>query len=186
VLCVAFFSAEKGQETLFDAWLASRTAVGDMALVFAGATRSASQEVDATIAERIRAKARALGVAYRVRFVEQAHDVERLYHAADVFVLPSSREGAPNVVLEAMACGLPAIVSRLPGVTDALIEDGRNGVLIEMGDRAALSAAIADVMRDPEGARRLGTCARATVERDFAIGRVADQYLDLYRSLIIP
>jgi glycosyltransferase involved in cell wall biosynthesis len=184
VLCVAFFSAEKRQEALFDAWLDSRTAAGDIALVFAGATRSASGEVDGTIAERIVARARELGLAGRLRLVEHASEIERLYDAADVFVLPSSREGAPNVVLEAMACGLPTIVSRLPGVTDALIDDGQNGILVDVDDRRALAGAIATVLGDRELAHRLAARARETAERRFGIERVAEQYLNMYRGLI--
>ena len=184
VLCVGFFSSEKRQEALFEAWLDSRAIAGDTAIVFAGATRSPSEEVDGTIAERIVARARALGIDDRVRLVEQALDIERLYDAADVFVLASSREGAPNVVLEAMASGLACVVTRLPGVTDAMIDDGRSGILVEKDDRRALAAALTTVLRDRDLARRLGARAREAVERTFAIERVADQYLEMYRVLV--
>jgi len=184
VLCVGFFSPEKRQEALFDAWLGSRATAGDTAIVFAGATLSASEEVDGTIAERIVARARELGIDDRVRLIEHAPDIERLYDAADVFVLPSIREGAPNVVLEAMASGLPCIVTRLPGVTDAMIDDGRSGILVEKDDRQALAAALTTVLRDRDLAQRLGSRARETVERRFAIERVADQYLEMYRGLV--
>jgi glycosyltransferase involved in cell wall biosynthesis len=183
VLCVGFFSAEKQQEVLFDAWLESRAAAGETALVFAGARRSTNNEVDPSLADRIVAKAGRLGVGAGVHVIDETLDIERLYRAADVFVLPSSREGAPNVVLEAMACGLPCIVARLPGVTDALIDDGQNGILVEVGDRRALAAALTTVLGDDELARRMGACARQTVERSFSIDRVADRYLEMYKTL---
>jgi glycosyltransferase involved in cell wall biosynthesis len=184
VLCVGFFSSEKRQEALFDAWVESRAATGDTAIVFAGATRSASEEVDGSIAERIVARAQAIGIADRVRLVEHVSDVERLYDAADVFVLPSSREGAPNVVLEAMASGLPSIVSRLAGVTDALIDSGRDGLLVDVADRRGFADAIATLVGNRELAKQLGRRARETVERSFSIDRVADAYLGMYRTLL--
>src|SRR5207245_3252238 len=116
--------------------------------------------VDGRIAYRSAERARTLGIADRVKFVEHAADIERLYDAADVFVLPSTREGAPNVVLEAMASGLPCIVTRLPGVTDAMIDDGRNGILVEKDDRQALAAALTTVLRDRDLAQELGPRAR--------------------------
>ena len=184
ILCVGFFSGEKQQQTLFQAWVESRAATGETALAFAGATSSTNDEVDPSIAARLLAKARELGLAPRIHLIEKRLDVERVYQAADLFVLPSTREGAPNVVLEAMACGLPCIVARLRGVTDALIEDGESGVLVDPGDTAAFAAAIAAVVRDDAFARRLGTNARNAVARRFAIERVADRYLDLYNGLL--
>ena len=184
ILCVGFFSGEKQQQVLFDAWVESRAATADTALTFVGATGSTNSEVDPSIAVRLLASARALGLAARFHLIEKRLDIERVYQAADVFVLPSTREGAPNVVLEAMASALPCIVSRLPGVTDALIEDGQNGVLVEPGDRQALAAAITAVVRDPALARRLGANARTAVARRFAIDRVANEHIDMYRSLL--
>jgi glycosyltransferase involved in cell wall biosynthesis len=183
ILCVAFFSAEKQQEVLCDAWLDSRTRGGDTALAFVGAAHARHQEVDPSIADRIAARAAQAHAAGRLHFIEQALEIEKLYQAADLFVLPSSREGAPNVVLEAMACGLPCIASRIAGVTDALIEDGQNGLLVEVGDRVGLSRAIEAVLGDRMLARRLGASARESASRTFGIDRVARQYLETYRVL---
>lgn len=183
ILCVAFFSAEKQQEALFEAWVDSRATSGDSLLVFAGA-RGGHAEADPSIADRIAARAHALGLDAHVFFIDQRLDVERVYQAADVFVLPSTREGAPNAVIEAMASGLPCIVSHLPGVTDALIDDRRDGILVDAGDRRALAEAIAAVVCDRTLAARLGSSARETAARRFGIDRVANDYLTMYRTLL--
>ena len=63
-------------------------------------------------------------------FRAATHEIENYYRAADLVVMPSLREGLPNVLLEAMACGLPVVASRLPGSTDMVITDGVNGRLV--------------------------------------------------------
>jgi glycosyltransferase involved in cell wall biosynthesis len=181
VIFVGFFSADKQPRVLFDAWLESRSAAGSPVLVFVGATRSSYFEIDARIADDIERAARALNVADDVRMVGATHDVATYLKAADVFVLPSRREGLPVALLEAMACGLACIASRLPGSTDVIIEDQRNGFLVPPGDVAALSAAIAALLPDAALRERIGAAARATVVERYSSASVADRWLDMYQ-----
>lgn len=74
-------------------------------------------------------------------------DLIRLYHQAQIFVLPSYHEGLPMAILEAMACGLPVVSTRVGGIPE-VIEDGENGFLINPGDRQALLAAISTLLAD--------------------------------------
>jgi glycosyltransferase involved in cell wall biosynthesis len=97
--------------------------------------------------------------------------------------MPSVREGMPNVLLEAMACGLPVVASRLPGSTTTLIDDDGNGLLCPVGDVAAFTAAIGRVLQDGALGARLGTAARATIEDRYRIELVAEQWLAVYREL---
>ena len=183
VLFVGFFSTEKQPDVLFEAWARLPR---ETTLVLVGATRSKYREVDPALAPRIRNEAQRRGLASRVRFVEQTTSIEEYVRAADVYVLPSSREGLPLALLEAMACGLPCIASRLPGSTDAIIEDGVNGVLIPPGDVVALSAALARLLDRPDEAAAMGARARETVAERFSIVRTAQRYLDLYQRLAAP
>ncbi len=184
VLFVGFFSRDKRPDLLFEAWAAlARSTTPDSVLVFVGATRSPYYEVDVTLADGIRRDAATLGVADRLRFVEPTLEIERFQRAADIFVLPSVREGMPNALLEAMASGTACIATRLEGVTDLLIEDGRNGVLVPPDDVTALEHALHGLMVDPARASGLGREARRTVEAQYGVDRVAARYLEAYQEL---
>ena len=182
ILFVGFFSDDKQPHVLFDAWRRLGTRGGT--LVFVGATRSHYYEIDATLADRLRAEAASFG--NRVVFVERADTIEQYYGAADIFALPSRREGLPNALLEAMASGLGCIASHLPGVTDTLIEDGVSGTLVAPGEPSALARALDVLLADTAMRQRFGAAARATVARSYGIEATALAYLDLYGALNSP
>jgi len=182
---VGFFSLDKQPRVLFDAWLQLQTTRRiDATLLFVGATESTYFEVDNAIAPAMQADAAAAGVADRLRFAGVTRDVPACLRAADVFVLSSRREGLPVALLEAMACGLPCVASRLPGSTDAIIEDGVNGLLTPPGDVEAIANAIERLLRDAAERRRLGAAARATIVQRYSSGSVADRWLDAYQSVM--
>lgn len=184
VLFVGFFSRDKRPDLVFEAWRALvRSGAPDSVLVFVGATRAPYYEIDRSLADDIRDRAAAAGVADRIRFVEATDEIERFHRAADIFVLPSVREGMSNALLEAMASGVPCIAARLEGVTDVVIEDGRNGVLVPPDDAVALERALRRIVENRPWAACLGREARRTVEARYALERVATRYLDAYRDL---
>ncbi len=185
VLFVGFFSQEKRPHLLFEAWanLARSTAL-ETTLVLVGATRSPYYEVDERLAEDIRSRASVLEVDDRIRFIESTHEIERLYRAADMFVLPSVREGLPNVLLEAMASGVACIATRLENVTDSVIEDGRNGLLVPADDVPALEHAMRRLIDDPALTARLGQEARRTIVARYGLDQVAGRYFAAYRELL--
>jgi glycosyltransferase involved in cell wall biosynthesis len=184
VLFVGFFSREKRPDLLFDAWARLATSLApDSTLVLVGATRSTYYEIDGQLAVRIREQARAAGLERRLLFVEATHEIEKFYRAADVFVLPSTREGLPNVLLEAMASGTACVATRLAGVTDTLIHDEQNGLLVPPDDGPALEGALGRLLQDPGFASRLGADARRTVEAGYALDKTAGEYLEAYRRL---
>ena len=181
VLFVGFFSQDKQPRVAFDAWMTlwDHHRI-DTTLLFVGATKSAYFEVDDTLADRMRSDAEASGRADRLRFTGMTHAVHDYMRAADVFVLPSRREGLPVALLEAMSCGLPCVASRLPGATDTIISHGENGLLVPVGDAAAVADALATVLRDAPLAATLGARARATVRERFANTDVAGEWLKAY------
>ena len=115
-----------------------------------------------------------------VRFVGVQPDPRPYLWAADALVLPSVREGMPNSLLEAMACGLPCIAPASAGGDELL--DAETGIVPPSNERADLAAALRDLAADPARRRRLGDAARARVRR-FGIDEVAERYEQLYSEL---
>jgi glycosyltransferase involved in cell wall biosynthesis len=119
-------------------------------------------------------EASALRLSERVRFRGPLGQsgLFAAYRASTVLCVPSriladgDRDGIPNVIAEAMACGLPVVATRVSGIPE-LVRDEVNGVLVEPDDERALAAAVLRVSRDHDLARRLGESGRATVAAQF-------------------
>jgi glycosyltransferase involved in cell wall biosynthesis len=181
VLFVGFFSRDKRPDLLYDAWAQAAMANASI-LVFVGATRSTYQEVDPELVGALRARAAASGLGDRVVFAEPTLAIEKYFRAADVYVLPSIREGLSLALLEAMSSGAACVATRLPGSTDVLIEDGVSGLLVAADDRDGFAAAIRLLLDDRERAARFGAAARRTVVERYAIQQTAGVWLSAYQE----
>ena len=112
-----------------------------------------------------------------------------LYRAADLFVLPAVHDskgnvdGLPNVILEAMASGLPVVASGISGIPLA-VEHERTGLLVPEQDAAALSAAILDLLSNPERAKGMGERGRRKAEAELTWDAVAARYREGYVSAL--
>lgn len=135
--------------------------------------------------ERARETARELGVAGSVTVHEwlSADDVAGLLADADVLALPSENEGQPMVVLEAMSRGLAVVATRVGGIPE-LVAEGREGLLVEPHEPAALAAALAEVLGDPARRRELGEAAARRARAEFAADAVAARIDALYRDVL--
>jgi glycosyltransferase involved in cell wall biosynthesis len=184
VLFVGFFSRDKRPDLLFRAWRRLPSGPDRPKLVYVGATGAGYYEIDESLAGRIRAEAAACGCPGDVVFAEPTNEVERYFRAADLFVLPSAREAHPLALLEAMACGLPSIATRLPGATDAIIEDGVDGRLVPVDDEPALADALRGLLADRGAARSIGARARETVLERYDIRKTAEKWLAAYHTVL--
>ncbi|MEI6070396.1 MAG: glycosyltransferase family 4 protein [Verrucomicrobiae bacterium] len=108
---------------------------------------------------------------------------ERYMAAGDVFVLPSHREGFGSTIIEAAAVGLPAVASRIYGLTDAVV-DGITGILHDPCDVAGLFDAMARLAEDEDLRRAMGNAARLRAEKDFAMETVTRHVLDFYEEVL--
>jgi glycosyltransferase involved in cell wall biosynthesis len=117
-----------------------------------------------------------------VLLVSGAEDVAPYLAASDVFVLPSRFEGLSNALLEAMSCGLPVISTRVGGSKD-VIQDGVNGLLVDVDNEEQLAGAMGRVLEDRQMAESLGKNARETVKAKHDISKIADAYIVLYMNL---
>jgi len=119
----------------------------------------------------------------RVRFFDETDQPQDFMAAADVLCLPSYREGIGVVIIEAAACGVPAVASRIYGIVDAL-QEGRTGLLHPVGDVAALTTELLRIVDDSELRRSLGSAARLYVEREFSVDRMVAAHLSFYTELL--
>jgi phosphatidylinositol alpha-1,6-mannosyltransferase len=134
---------------------------------------------------RLRSEARRLGIESAVLFAgaRPPHELPSYYAAADVFALPSSFDNSPNVLLEAMACELPVVATRVGGVP-RYVQDGQNGLLVEPGQPAALAAALARVLDDPALRARLVAGGLEQVRQGRSWQASARKLIDLYQRLL--
>ncbi len=133
--------------------------------------------------EKLVRMADALHLGEQVAFSGVADDIPVRLQASAVLVLPSLSEGLSNVVLEAMACGLPVVATRVGGTAE-LLEDNVTGILVEPGSPEKLCEALWRVLDDVKFSESLGRRAWEKVESCFAMSRVIDGYRDLYRKLL--
>jgi glycosyltransferase involved in cell wall biosynthesis len=127
----------------------------------------------------------ALGDRVQIRAEQPRAEIARLLSDADVFVLPTWREGFPNVVLEAMAAGL-AIVTTPVGEIPQLIEHEISGLLVPVRDAIALRAALARLIADEPLRQRLGAAARTRATTRYAAEPVLAQLSAIYGELLHP
>jgi glycosyltransferase involved in cell wall biosynthesis len=175
VLCVFVgrLVPQKNPEALLDIWRARPPGEAHLLLVGDGPLRSA-------LAARIAADRS----GDRVTLVGATCDSASYLRASDLFVLPSRAEGMPNALLEALACGLPAVATDVPGSREVLEGGGDAGRLVPVGDPTALAEAIARLVRDPAMRQGLGLRASAAVRERYDIHRVVDRYLAVYGELL--
>jgi glycosyltransferase involved in cell wall biosynthesis len=125
-------------------------------------------------------------LSIRARYLGWVSDdvsLARIYSAADVFVLPSIQESLGYTVMEAMACGTPCVAFNQGGVPD-LIDHQHNGYLATPFNPADLAQGIIWVLENEERGKKLSLHSRQKVEREFAVGKVAERHITLYRELL--
>lgn len=120
-----------------------------------------------------------LGLAGRVRLLGHRDDVSQVLAALDVFALPSRSEGMSNTLLEAMAAGLPAVVTRVGGNPE-ILRDAIDGELVGDDDAAAFAQALGRLARDPSRRAAMGESARRRVAEAFSIEAMVERYARYY------
>ncbi len=114
----------------------------------------------------------------------ERRDIPAWLRGLDVFVLPSLSEGISNTVLEAMACGLPVLATRVGGNPE-LVQEGYSGLLLPPGDALAMAAALIRMADDEIGRRAMGRGGRQLVEQRFSLDAMVAAYRGLYDELTL-
>jgi glycosyltransferase involved in cell wall biosynthesis len=131
----------------------------------------------------MRELAASLGLAERVHFLGNRRDVPDLLGAMDIFVLPSHSEGVSLAVLEAMAAGLPVIVSEVGGLPE-IVRHEENGLLIPPKDPEALAKSLAQLLDSPDLAKRLGAKAREHIQEKYSLEQMSRAVNEAYDELV--
>jgi glycosyltransferase involved in cell wall biosynthesis len=173
VACVARLTADKGHRDLIAGMPALVSRFPRLSLLLAG---------EGPLRETLAEQAAALGVEEHVRFLGHVADVRGVLAAADVFVLPSYREGLPNAVLEAMAMEVPVVATDTDGTAEAVL-DGQTGCLVAPGDSEGLARAVTRVLEDDRARAALVQGARQLVSARFDMERAADELEALLRRV---
>jgi len=113
-----------------------------------------------------------------IELIGEVENMPNFYRSIDIFVLPSYREGMPNVLLEAMATGLPCVATNIPGACE-LVESGEDGILVSPKNSKELASAL-QRMVDKKERKRMGRKARKKITKKFSADKMASKYENVF------
>jgi glycosyltransferase involved in cell wall biosynthesis len=168
----------KGLETLLDAFERVAGDVKDLRLLLVGSGEGQALSIE----DELRRRAGEAGLADRVLFTGRVDRVEDALRAADLFVFPSVFEALGISLVEAAACGLPAVASRTGGIVD-VVDDGRSGLLVGPADATALAEGLRALGTDPDRRGAMGREARRIALARFDERDSLDRYRAVFREV---
>jgi len=173
---VGRLAPEKGLDTLLSAWPIVRASFPEARLTLVG---------EGPERPRLEVLSRSLGIADSVELPGSADSeaVSNRLRQSDLFFLPSREEGMSVALLEAMALGIPAVASSIPG-NRRILAEFKQGRLAPVDDPAGLASVIVEQWTDFDRAYHMSRAARLRVEREYSISVVARKHLELFRQLI--
>jgi glycosyltransferase involved in cell wall biosynthesis len=173
ILFIGRLTREKGIETVLEAW--DRMKSPPLLRIIG----------DGPLREKVECAARQQGEKCIEYFGNRPHEevIARLKQAS-VFLLPCEwYEGFPHTILEAYACGVPIIASRIGTLADVVL-DGKTGILFEPGNAADMAAKLEAILEDPEKLRVLGNAGRREYETKYTGRRIYEELFSIYTGLM--
>jgi glycosyltransferase involved in cell wall biosynthesis len=178
VLMLANLAPHKGQMTAIRAIGELRRRGVDAQCWLVGEERGG----DGSYSQALQTLATELGVGAAVRFLGFRTDIVDLLHAADAFILPSTREGLPLSILEAQAAGVPVVASTIPGVLE-LVDDGQTGFVVPSDDAVGYADRLMLLASQPDLRGRLIAAAEERVRREHSWQTFEDRMFAVYASI---
>jgi glycosyltransferase involved in cell wall biosynthesis len=182
LLYAGSITRRKGVHRLLEAWHSLAPGHPDVHLVIAGPRPENRLAVDEAYNQTLQRLIAGSGAPERVHFPGLVPGIELFMRAADLVLLPSSREGMPNVVGEAMASGVPVVTTPFDGLSSEFGEAGVHYVLTRF-DPTAIASDIASLLGAPERRAEIGNRGRDWVERHLTMALSIDRYAGLYHEL---
>jgi len=167
----------KGLDILLAGWPTIIKHFPDTYLVIVGSGSDQSDSVEGVMKKKVIDEG-----LKRILFAGETKTPEHFFRIADVFVFPSRREGFPNVLMEALASGLPVVASRIGGVT-AVLKNSDAGLTFAPEDPVDLSRKVIKVLKDIGLAKEKGKLARDFMLREYSFQFISHQYVHLYSRL---
>lgn len=179
--CYGRIRAQKGTDAFVDAMIEVLPDCPDVCAIVMGRATEAYQAFERGLREKVMAA----GLEDRILFKPEVpvHEIADWYKVLDLFIAPQRWEGFGLTPLEAMACGVPVVATRV-GAFEELIRDGETGALIPADDIPAMTLAARDYLQDPAKMLLQGEAARAHVEASFGLEREAAAITAVYRRLL--
>lgn len=174
ICCVGRLIPNKGVQYLVEASPSVLSSHPDAEFIIVG---------DGPMRNRLVGMAEGLGVKHAFRFMGAVPSVSDVLRGCRIFVRPSLTEGMPLTVLEAMACGLPVIASRISGTPEVVL-DGETGILVEAGSVKQIADAIKQLLSDGDGATRMGVNGLRLVRERYDWDRAADLVIRVYEGIL--
>lgn len=178
----------KGIDVMIDSFLRLRESMRNVELLIIGPNefdprRHYNGQILQEAVKRCKTKIDDAGLDRSVHWIGQVDNVHDYMSAADVFCLPTRREGLPIVVIEAMACGLPVVVACLDGVTTDLITSGEDGTIVHGYDASDYARSIKNILTHPDQAIHMGQRARQRVLLELDLHFIVKKWADLFYLL---
>jgi glycosyltransferase involved in cell wall biosynthesis len=138
---------------------------------------------ESSYSRQLAARIEELGIQANVRFFGESEEIGSLLNMCDLFFLPSRSEGFSNALIEAMACGLPCVATRVGGNAEA-VEEGQSGYLVDNEDAIAAADRIARLLGNPVAAKAMGQAGREIVEKKFTANAMITRLTQHYERLV--
>ena len=177
----------KGIDVVVRAFVEVTKELADVDLLIVGnyefTDHSRNEQSRRDLVFQLQTEAEQAGIANRIRWLGQIDHVDQILKASDLFFFPTRREGLPNAVAEAMACGLPVVASKLQGITTDLVDDGVHGLLVDGFEPGRYAKAIIALLKDNQRREQMSLAASQRIRTDFDLPKIVQQYRRLPERL---
>jgi glycosyltransferase involved in cell wall biosynthesis len=186
ILVVGHLSIDKAPGDVLDAWIKVKDSIkNETGIIFLGSSDLDNFEVHEKMVLDMKEKSKPFLNSY-IFFIDHTNCIEKYYQAANLYILPSKREGLPNALLEAMSCGLTIISTELPGLKDWIVEHKKNGVLYSAGNIEQLGSWIKICLDNKNSKDNLNMRINSvkTIRKNFNINNTAKNLHEVYKELV--